>query len=74
MFVKERVYPQWFIDELYKPEDKIKAKDGDLKSSEYCTFICNDCGNIFETQQANHLKGQGCLEHCPTTKKQQNNL
>ena len=30
---------------------------------------CNSCGNIFEMQPANHLKGQGCLEYCPTAKK-----
>ena len=35
---------------------------------------CNSCGNIFEMQPANHLKGQGCLEYCPTAKKQLNNL
>lgn len=66
MFVKKRVYPQWFIDELYKPEDKIKAKDGDLKSSEYCVFLCNDCGNIYIQKVGKHInlsKGirlQGC--------------
>ena len=30
---------------------------------------CNSCGKIFEMQPANHLKGQGCLEYCPTAKK-----
>lgn len=38
---KNNSYPQWFIDALLYEEDKEKAKNGTLKSSEYVWFICD---------------------------------
>jgi len=59
-------YPEWFIDELDKLDDKKKAKDGSLKSDDKVDFICKDCGNHYIQRVASHItlstgeKKKGC--------------
>ena len=36
----KRVYPQWFIDELVNEEDKERARNGSLKTSEKILLKC----------------------------------
>ena len=39
-----RVYPQWFIDNLYNEEDKQRAREGKLKTTEKVEFKCSKHG------------------------------
>jgi hypothetical protein len=52
---KFRKYPEWFIEELDKLDDKKKAKDGSLKSDDKVDFICKDCGNHYTQRVASHI-------------------
>ena len=65
--MQKRKYPQWFVDELVNEEDRKRAKSGDLKTSDYCVFICNDCGNIYNQRVGKHINLSKCikLQGCP---------
>ena len=43
-------YPEWFINSLYKQEDKQKAINGVLLSTDVLPFICECCGKPFMQQ------------------------
>ena len=53
---RERVYPKWFIDEIVNEEDKERARDGSLKSTEGIEFKCDGCGNVYRQSICNHIK------------------
>lgn len=62
---KKRIFPQWFIDDLYYEEDKIKAKQKHLNTESIVSFKC-PLGHIYKQRVGNHLhvltgrKGKGC--------------
>ena len=64
---KKRRYPQWFIDELYDNEDKKKAINGELKTTEKVRFKCLDCGEVYIQRISHHinLSTQSPLRKCP---------
>ena len=51
---KKTVYPQWFIDELYLEEDKEKARNGLLSTTQKVEFLCT-CGNTYIQKITNHI-------------------
>lgn len=59
------VYTDWFIDELVNEEDKERAMDGSLKSTEKVEFKCDNV-HIYEQVILHHIKlstgekKQGC--------------
>lgn len=59
-------YPDWFIDELVKDEDKVKAKEGKLKAADNVSFLCPICKEIYFQRVASHItlstgeKKKGC--------------
>ncbi len=64
--IKSVVYPQWFIDELVNEEDKIKARNGSLVSSDLVDFKCNN-GHIYNQYVKDHiiLSRQERYKGCP---------
>ena len=63
---QRRKYPQWFIDDLVLDEDKNRAKNGTLSTSEKVLFKCEN-GHIFEQLVKNHinLSSQERFKGCP---------
>ena len=65
---KLRVYPQWFIDELVKEEDKDLAKKGLLKTTDVVQLKCPTCNGIYTTRVGDRvclsssLPKYGCME------------
>lgn len=55
MHTKTRVYPQWFIDELVEEKDIVRAKQGDLKSTDIVQFRCS-LGHLFTRRVNEHIK------------------
>lgn len=74
-----RVYPQWFIDELIRDEDKERAIDGSLPSTKRVCVRCLKCGYEYETKVGNHIclktmkQRRGCKE-CAREKHRQDRL
>lgn len=64
---QKRVYPQWFIDELVKQEDKERAISGDLVTTEKVDFKCVTCGEIYAQRISHHinLSTQEPVQKCP---------
>lgn len=64
---QKRVYPQWFIDELVKQEDKERAISGDLVTTEKVDFKCATCGEIYTQRISHHinLSTQEPVQKCP---------
>ena len=48
------MYPQWFIDELVNEEDKEKARNGSLRSTDIVTFICEK-GHVYKQKVCRHI-------------------
>lgn len=66
MNCKERVYPEWFIKELVSENDKIKAKNGSLKSTDTVKFKCSK-NHLYTQKVFNHIKlsTNEHLQGCP---------
>ncbi len=54
--IKNRTaFPDWFIDELAHEEDKQKAKNNELKSSDVVDFFCKEHG-CYTQRISDHIK------------------
>lgn len=52
---KKRVFPEWFINELYLEEDKEKARNKTLKSDDFVQFVC-PVGHVYTQRVSGHIK------------------
>lgn len=68
---RKTLYPDWFIDELYEEKDKVRARLGMLRTSEYVKFFCPKHG-IYEQHVYGHIRigtqeqTHGC-PHCSSS-------
>lgn len=54
-YIKNRPsFPQWFIEDLARDEDKERAKRGEIVTSEYLDFICPIHG-VYNQYVGNHI-------------------
>lgn len=68
---KQRIYPQWFIDELVSVEDKQKALLGYLKTTDVIQLCCSTCKHLYTTRVGDRisLSLQKPRYGCPFCKK-----
>lgn len=55
MKYSERAYPKWFIDELVNEEDKEKARNGILKSTDRVKFKCSK-DHLYDQRVCDHIR------------------
>lgn len=62
----KRIFPEWFINELVDEEDKEKARNGELKTTDRVNFRCEH-DHIYSQEVRNHitLKSQKRRFGCP---------
>lgn len=53
--MKQRYFPDWFIEELANKEDKEKAKRGELTTRNFVDFFCDKHG-IYNQYIGSHIK------------------
>ena len=60
-------YPQWFIDELYYEEDKQRAMNKTLLTTEYVWFLCEEHGKYKQIVNSHISLSTLTKQHgCPT--------
>lgn len=64
--IYRRNYPEWFIEDLVKEDDKQRAREGSLLTTEKVTFKCSK-GHIYTQLVSNHivLSTQSLKQGCP---------
>ena len=69
--ISKNIFPQWFIDELYKEEDKQRALDSRISTTEILEFICPK-GHIYTQRVGDHINiSSGERRYsCPTCGKE----
>ena len=62
----KRIFPEWFINELVDEEDREKARNGELKTTDRVNFRC-ERDHIYSQEVRNHitLKSQKRRFGCP---------
>ena len=75
MKYSERVYPEWFIDELVHEKCKERDRNGELKTNEPISFKCEK-GHIYDQEVKYHIIISSCKKKrgCQICTKEKNRI